>query len=177
MRILVADSSKAQMKIQQMAFMIVALVIFFSLVALFYFSVSFSNLGKTAQSLQEDEARELVRKIGHSSELAFTSSSDCNSCIDFDKALMLKEMASAGIYSEFWNLDYLMIEKVYPKSSEEECTRENYPNCGRITLIQKKSDFGAAAFAPVALARWDDGINRYRYDFGKIYASGGKLNG
>lgn len=169
---LVAGSSRAQMKIQQMAFMLVALVVFFSLVALVYFSISLSNLQGDAQQLKEDEAKEIVRKLAGSPELAFTSSSDCDSCIDLDKALMLSE---AQLYEDFWNLDYLMIEKVYPPDRDVECTRFNYPDCSTITIFRKTPDIGVAPRAFVALARWDETTGKYKYEMGKIYASGDNI--
>lgn len=173
MEILAVNYSKGQMKIQEMAFMLVALAIFFSLVAIIYFSISGANLRITAQNLQEEEAKEMVRKLAGSSELAFTSSSDCNSCVDFDKALILKEIYLES-YSGLWNFDYLMIEKISPDNSGEECTRFNYPDCGKITLIGKTENFGATSQAFVALARWDESTQRYKYEFGRIHVSGGK---
>lgn len=177
MEILVANSSKAQMKIQQMAFVLVALAIFFALAALLYFSFSLYNLRDTANTLADDEAREIVRKLSGAPELGFTSSTDCNSCIDLDKALLLKELAAAGSpYENFWNLDYLMVEKISNSGNQEECTRFNYPNCKTITIINKNANFGSASKSFVALATWDEGAKRYRYEFGRIHASGGKLN-
>jgi len=170
----VVGFSKAQMKIQQMAFMLVALVVFFSLIALIYFSISLSNVRSSAQQLQEDEAREIVRKLAGSPELAFTSSSDCDSCIDMDKALMLAESPA---YEDFWNLDYLMIEKIYPSNIESECTRFNYPDCSKTTIFSKTQDIGSATQAFVTLARWDSDLGKYRYEMGKIYASGRNLGG
>ncbi len=169
METLAAGSSKAQMKIQQMAFMLVALVIFFSLAALIYFSFSLSILREQAGKLQEDEAKEIVRTLAGAPELAFTSSSDCNSCIDLDKALLLKDVPA---YKNFWNIDYLMIEKVYPPGSNTECDLFNYPNCGKITIISSQSNFGSASKAFVTLVRWDESLGKYKYELGRLHVSG-----
>jgi len=171
MKRLAVDSSRAQMKIQQMAFMLVALFIFFSLVALIYFAISFSNLKQTAQNLQDEEAKQTVRKLADSPELAFTSSSDCANCIDFDKALALSEINS---FKQLWDLDFLAIEKI-SSSDEGDCTRFNYPDCARLTIIETNENFGSASWAFIALAHWDPELRRYRYDIGKIYASGENL--
>lgn len=171
MQILTVDYSKAQMKIQQMAFVLVALAIFFALASLLYFSITLNNLQNTAQGLQDAEAQEIVRKMSGTPELSFTSSTDCSSCVDFDKALLLKEI---NAYQSFWNLDYLMIERIYPSSNNEECTRFNYPDCSRITLISSpQNNFGTETpSAFVSIARWDEDTNRFIYELGAIHASG-----
>lgn len=167
-------SSKGQMKIQQMAFMLVAVMIFFSLVALVYFSFTISNLKKDTIRIRDSEAREMVRKISSTPELAFTSGPDCSACIDLDKALMLKESTK---FRELWNLDYLAIERVYPVQNSGECTRPAYPDrCNMLTILDSPEKYGAASEAFVNLVRWDKDLGSFRYELGKIYASGENLN-
>lgn len=176
MRHLIAGYSKGQMKIQQMAFMLVMIVIFFLMVGMVFFSIMFSNLRSTAEDLRQNEAKEIVKSISGSPELAFTSSRDCTQCIDFDKALYLKEMIQSGVYSGFWSLDYLVIEKVDPSlNGPIECTPVNFPDCTTITLIGNDNP-GLAPAAFTSLAHWDKDMNDFRYDFGRIYASGVNLD-
>ena len=47
---------KGQMKIQQMAFILVALIIFLSMASLIYFSIRISSLREGANSLEERNA-------------------------------------------------------------------------------------------------------------------------
>lgn len=167
---LTVNYSKGQMKIQQMAFVIVALVIFFAMVGIIYVIFSLSSIKQTAQELKDNEARELSIKIASSPELAFTSESDCSSCLDLEKALMLKDLNN---YKEFWNLGYLKIEKVFPEEQDEECTRFNFPRCKKITIIDSDSVNAKSAF--VALARWDAESGKYKYELGRIYTSAKKI--
>ena len=88
-RLFASYTKKAQLKIQQMSFVLVAIVIFFALVSLVYFSISFSSLQEDAEQLRKDEAKQLVRKLSNTPEFAFTSETDCAICIDFDKAMQL----------------------------------------------------------------------------------------
>ncbi len=163
-------SKKAQLKIQQMAFVLVALVIFMAIAAIFYLSVSLTGLKQTAGSLEQQRAKELVRKISSTPELAFTAF-DCTNCVDLDKVFLLKERKS---YDQFWKLDFLQIEKVYPLEKEE-CSRINYPNCRTITLI-KKEEIGSPSTAYVSLCYWArDKEGYYKCDLGRIYASGKDL--
>ena len=155
------------MKIQQTAFMLVALVLFFSMIALVYFSISLANLREQAQYLREKEALENVKMIAATPEFAFTSSSDCSNCVDLDKVLMLKEQSS---YKNFWKFEGLEVEIVYPKPpNEDECTKANYPNCKRITVISSVEKRPKTAF--VSLAFWDSSTDTYKYILGKIHAT------
>ena len=160
--------SKGQLKIQQMAFVLVALIIFFAMVSLFYFSIRVSNIQKSAVSLSEDAAKELVRKLSGTPEFAWTAT-DCASCIDLDKVILLKNRKA---YSGFWSLDYLAVERVYP-SKEGECTKGNYPNCNKITIINKTLSYGSPAWAYVALCRQDFAKSAYvKCELGRIFAAG-----
>ena len=163
-----ANYSRGQLKIQQMAFVLVALVIFFAIVSLFYFNISFSNLKGEADLLKEEEAGELVRKLVGTPEFSWRG--DCVNCIDMDKVFLLKERNS---YKDFWNLRFLQIDKVYP-SSKEECNKANYPECETITLI-RGNEIGTPNSAFVSLCRWEQEKGGYtKCELGRIYASAKK---
>ncbi len=159
-------SKSAQIKIQQMAFVLVALVIFGAIATIFYLSISLSNLRGTASELEDQRAKELVRALSSIPELEFTSG-DCSNCIDFDKVLILKERKA---YSEFFELDFLQIEKVFP-DYQGECTKSNYPNCKTVTLINK--NVGSPQTAFVSICHWTAENGGYsKCEIGRIYASG-----
>lgn len=149
------------MKIQQMAFVLVAIVIFFALAAIFYINIRVGSLRGSADSLREDSARELVRKLSGSPELAW-SATDCSSCIDEDKALSLKNKKE---YSDFWDVAFLQIEKVYPES-QGECDKANYPDCKTITLVNEGDYIAHTAF--VALCRYDSEEDYNKCELGRI---------
>ena len=160
----VSFSRKGQLKIQQMAFVLVALIIFFALASLFYFSIRVASLQKDAEFLREQEVIENVRKISGTAEFIF-SAEDCSSCIDMDKALMLKDRAS---YKGFWkNVALLQIVRVHPTYNGLECTKQNYPNCDKITLIEKDVGLiGHSAFA--ALCRYEENEGYNKCELGKV---------
>lgn len=162
-------NKKSQMKIQEMAFVLMAIMIFFGIVAIFYIKISLSNLRGDVEMQRGEEANELVRRISGTPEFSFTAG-ECDSCIDMDKVLILKERKS---YQGFWNLDYLKIETIYPLKNGE-CTRANYPNCNSITLVNKTGDFGIPKSAFVALCRQEfKGSENYvKCELGRISASG-----
>jgi len=161
--------NKGQIKIQQMAFVLVALMIFFSLAALIYFAIYSSNIKETSIRLKQQEALEITRKLQGTPEFTFSQASDCSSCIDFDKVLLLKNRPS---YNNFWNLNYLMIEKISPPTPGGECTKTNYPNCNQTTIIPAKGDIETQS-AFITLVRWvpEGSSGYYKYEFGKIHTS------
>jgi len=164
MNYLPASSSKGQLKIQQMAFVLVAMIIFFAFAGLFYFSIRYSSLKEDAESLREQDAIETVRKMSGTAEFLWNVE-DCSSCVDFDKILMLKNRTS---YQGFWrNIAFLQVTRVYPTFDGVECTNLNYPNCDTVTIIKKEKDLrGHSAF--VSLCRFEE-IEKYnRCDLGKI---------
>jgi len=160
-------SKKAQMKIQQMAFVLVAIVLFFAMAAIFYLTIYTADLREKAEYLQEKEAIELVRAIAGTPEFSF-SSEPCSGCIDLDKALII---AGEDDYEDFWNLDALWIERIYPKPNDRECTQANYPDCGQITIIKNSGELSSDASAFVILARYTEENTGYvKYEIGRIHA-------
>jgi len=170
---LTASYSKGQMKIQQMAFVLVATLIFFVMVALFYFSIQMRTIRQEATTLESERASADVAKLSSTAEFAWkagiSAREDCPNCIDLDKALALKFL---GGYNSLWKFDYLTIRKTYPFTNETiECTLANYPNCNTITIVSKK--VGTPASAIVPLCRWINEANGYRKcDIGIIIATG-----
>ncbi|MCH7568199.1 MAG: hypothetical protein IIA87_02145 [Nanoarchaeota archaeon] len=153
---------RGQLKIQQMAFVLVTLMIFFSMVALFYFSIRYSTLRSDVEEIREQEVIETVRKMSGAAEFAW-SIEDCASCIDLDKVLVLKERQS---YQNFWRrIPFLQVKKIYPVSEEKECTRQNYPDCSTITIVDEDTNIVTHS-AFVALCRYEAGENKC--ELGKI---------
>ena len=154
-----------QMKIQQMAFVLVAIVIFFALVVIMYFSISSSSLQKDAEQIRERKAQETLINLAGTPELSWTSE-QCASCIDMDKAIALKE---SNVAKELWDVPFLQIIKVYPSEGENEaeCGFGNYPLCNKLTLIDKKQDF-ISEDVFVALCRYDNSGKPEKCELGKI---------
>ena len=84
-------NKKAQMKIQQMAFMLIAITLFFVLVGLFIVSAAFSGLKDKAKQLEEQEAITLVSKLANSPEFSCGTAYGGQkvNCIDLDKLIPL----------------------------------------------------------------------------------------
>jgi hypothetical protein len=72
-----------QFKIQQMAFMMVFVFIFFALVGLFFFQMSMGNLRSSAQEMHMKQTISILNSITELPELSCSDSS--SGCVDEDK--------------------------------------------------------------------------------------------
>lgn len=129
-------NNKGQLKIQQMIFMIVAVVLLFVLVGLFFLSISLNKIQKEAINLAEKNSLMLVSRLANSPEFACGNAFGSNKadCIDFDKVMILKE--NLAQYSDFWGVAKIEIKKVYPYGNNS-CNKGNYPDCGYLKILDK----------------------------------------
>lgn len=124
-----------QMKIQQMAFMLIALTLFFILAGMFLLSISLSSLNETKERLNEENAMLLALSLSSYPEFSCGASfgGDKNFCIDADKFMAFKKVAEKD-YQKFWKISSIEIRKIYNESSVV-CTESNYPNCGILRVF------------------------------------------
>jgi len=156
--------SKGQFKIQQMVFVLVATLIFFGIVAVFYVSIKFGSVRQNVQDERQEAAIAQVRKIAGTPEFIWTSWEDCASCVDMDKVFLLKNRTS---YQGFWkDVALLKVSRVSPKYQTGECTTTSYPRCNEITLVEKEGFQSYESF--VSLCRYDGDIGQARCELGKI---------
>ncbi len=155
---------KGQFKIQEMAFVLVALMIFFALVFVLYASLRGSLLHGQVNLQRNEEALAMVHALASSPEFSF---SGCPGCVDFDKLFTLSQQSE---YSGFWKLQSLKIRVVYPEHPDI-CTSGNYPDCGELVLLQGKEGTPVGAFVPVCYRAHQGNTGYVRCVIGKIYAS------
>lgn len=155
---------KGQFKIQQMVFIIVAVVILFGIVSVFFVSIRFSSLRGDVEDLRKEAVLTQVRKIVGTPEFSWIASDDCSSCVDLDKVFLLKER---NAYKGFWtDISLLRISRAYPTYDNLECLPESYPRCNQITLVNSGEYEAYESF--VSLCRFDDSIGQNRCELGKI---------
>jgi len=105
-------NKKGQMKIQQMAFMIVAVFFFFLLAGLFFLNISFKDLKANAGQLYKDQAISSLEVIANMPELNYNSQESLT--LDEDKLKIMSGNFSQ-IYNGFWQVASVKVYKVYPK--------------------------------------------------------------
>jgi hypothetical protein len=109
------DMVRAQFKIQQMAFMILAVFLFFILVGLFFVGWQFKDVKGDFERLQREQAISSLETVANMPE--FNCDSRTSLCLDEDKLLVMSGNLSRS-YSEFWPVASINIYKVYPRFNE-----------------------------------------------------------
>ena len=151
-------SKKAQMKIQEMAFVLIALFLLFSMVFIFYLKIKSSDLDKTSYELKQNKALSTLGQISNMPEFSCSSALGKDSlCMDEDK---LNVMEGREEYKGlFKGIKELKIKKIYP--SEEEF---------QIYYSEKQDYESYAAFASICKQRYDN-TGFYQCSIGIIYLS------
>ena len=131
---------KAQFKIQQTTFMLLAVTLFFVLVGLFWLGFQYSGLKSQVNQLNQDRVTSIVSYLSSSAE--FSCGEDY--CVDTDKLLMLQDRS---VYQEFWPVSYIKIRTLDGKN-ETFCNKANYPDCNVYEAynnpeIESKSSIGS----------------------------------
>lgn len=114
---------KGQLKIQEMAFVLVAVVFLFSLVFLFFARFQSNQLSGQAEALREYRSISMLRSVAGMPELQCAlQGQGVSVCIDKDKlaALSENEMLKQK-YAELWknsNIAGISIDEVYPSDDE-----------------------------------------------------------
>ena len=117
------------MKIQQMAFMLMAVVLFFLLVVLFYMAFQSRNMGQKAEELRETKANTVALMLSRTPEFS------CGDfCIDTDRLMVLMSREN---YNNFWAVSKIKVVELYPRDGLVECTMQNYPNCDVYSVYDK----------------------------------------
>jgi len=155
-------SNKSQLQIQEMAFMLVAVVFFFVLVGLFAASIMYSNLHEDATQIAETRTLTSITNIADSPEFSCVLSK--SNCVDEDKLISLINKTS---YKNFWPFSSLKVVKFNAFNKDEKemilCTRANYPECDLFIVYDKKVENERAISSYVALCR-KEYENGYTYD-------------
>lgn len=159
-------SLRSQMKIQEMSFMIIALVVFFIIVLLFYLAISLSGLKQRFDASTRAGNILLVSKIAESPEFSCADASSIL-CVDEDKILALKQNKA---YTSFFQVDGLKIETLrLLNESQLECSLGNYPNCNIITIVSNKSNSVAdSSFISLCRKEYKNGYTYNKCEPAKI---------
>ena len=100
---------KGQLQIQQLAFLVVAIFLFFIIVGLFFLNVSMGGIKASAQDLKTQKAISFLSTIPSMTEF----NADCANCVDKDKLKAFVYFSKE--YKQFFPLDSLRAIRMYPK--------------------------------------------------------------
>ena len=151
-----------QFKIQQMAFMLIAVVVFFALVGIFVLAFGLSSIKETANLLEQKNAMLLVSKLANSPEFSCGESYGGTrvNCVDFEKIMALKE--NIGKYKGFWGVSNIEVRKMSDYRQEVACSLFNYPDCNVLRLLENSSQgYDYSNFVSLC---WKEGNQGDAYD-------------
>lgn len=110
---------RGQLKVQEMAFVLVAVVFLFGILLLFFARFQFGSLQQTATQLREIRTITMLRVVASLPEL---SCLDKVNCIDSDKLNAFDVNSNLrSKYESFWlssNIVSIKVEEVYPKTTK-----------------------------------------------------------
>lgn len=153
---------KSQLRIQEMAFMLLAVFLFFILVGLFALSIVYTNIHDTASQIAEDRTLSSLTSLANTPEMSCVSSK--SNCVDGDKLINL---IGKNIYGEFWPYSSLKVIKFsgFGKNEKDliECKKANYPDCDIFYIYDKKVKNERTISTFVAMCR-KEFENDYTYD-------------
>jgi len=167
-------NKKGQIKIQQMAFMLLAVTLFFVLVGLFVLVIRFAGIGESATALEEKNALLLTTKMANSPEFSCGNvyGTGNTNCVDGDKVMAL--MQNIENYDGFWGngVSNIEIKKIYPQEETKLCTLGNYPDCNTIRMISGEvKGFSAENFVSLCRKESESGKTYDKCEIAKILVS------
>jgi hypothetical protein len=134
-----------QLKIQQMAFMLMAVFIFFVLAGLFYIMAQSGDIRAKANLLERNRA------IGMANSLVDSAEFTCGAyCVDADRAMVLRKR---GVYGNLWQVSSIKIRSISDGSEKDVlCTESTYPNCNLIKVFDKGQG-GVSVYSYVSVCK------------------------
>jgi hypothetical protein len=157
-----------QLKLQEMAFVLVALVFLAGITLLFYVSVRTGGVAGEARELAEAGA---IGTIAHLPGVPGLGG-PCPHCLDLDTLFVITLLNRSADSLHQWDLDYLQFVRAGRNGT---CTPVNYPDCATLTLTGTQA-YGTATRAFVAACFWDGASAHERCELGVVYASGRALH-
>ncbi len=124
---------KGQLRIQEMSFMLVAVIIFFAMVGLFGIMILRSNLQGSVDIIQEKKVLSTLNFLANSPEL---KCNDKNNCVDLYKLIGLMDNSN---YENFWPFSSLSVVRYsgFNKSVLRNCVGDMSDDCDRIVVYDK----------------------------------------
>ncbi len=131
---------KAQIQIQEMAFVLVGLFLLFAFAFLGFAAWQTSLMKQQATSLRLEKATVMINSLISMPELA--CSKQLGYCIDEDKLVLFKSYIDKyELLFKSARINYIAVKRIFPKIEDSvECNSDNYPNCNLHVLYNKQDE-------------------------------------
>lgn len=153
---MLVKSKRSQLKIQEMAFMLMAVIIFFVLAGMFFMIMMYRDLFAQANTLEKEKAISTAMNIANTPEFSCGESL----CIDTDKLIVMQNRTN---YKGFWPITSFVVHKISKDTEIIPCNLKNYPNCNFFEVYKEEvgTEQGVETF--VSLCRKDK-VGEFIYD-------------
>jgi len=128
-------NKKSQFKIQEMAFVLIAIILLFGIIFLFFARFELGNIKKSSTELREERAVTLVRTVASMPELRCSESISQISeavCLDLDKVKAFNESLSLrNNYKKMWSSSFvteIAVQEIMPGNKTYYVYRESPGN-------------------------------------------------
>ena len=148
-------SKLAQMKIQQMAFMLIAVTLFFAFAGMFVLMIMLSGYKETAAAINEKDALLLVSKLSNSPEFNCGNSISVSPshCVDFYKLNALEN--NRDKYGDFWGVSGVELMNIHQSTS-------------KVIIVPTVAGTGVSNFVSSCM-KVKSGMKRYDADWNETY--------
>ncbi len=172
---LLPKSKRSQLKIQEMAFMLVFVFLFFALAGLFALTIFSGNIKQEALKIAEMRTLTSITNLADSPEFYCVVSK--SNCIDADKLISLaKNKTNYLIFWPFSSLKVVKMQAFDKKESEMiECNWANYPDCEIFVIYKKenkniKNERLMSSYVSLCRKEYENGYTYDKCEIAKIVA-------
>jgi hypothetical protein len=153
MKHLYAERGRAQLKIQETAFMLLGLALLFGIILIIYANMQVKTLYAEKNQLKAEKAINLLQKLTAMPELSCIN----GNCLDLDKVLSIRNVSG---YENLWRgLSSIKVVTIYPNQSI-------------ITVYDKgKKDITYSSYVPLCKTTYMDGYVWQDCDIAKLLVS------
>jgi hypothetical protein len=161
---------KAQLKIQEMAFMLMAVIIFFVMAGMFFLVIMYNDMHNQANILEKEKAVSTVVNLADTPEFS------CGHlCLDADKLIVMTNRAG---YENFLPITSLVVIKISKDEERIECSEKNYPYCNYFKVFDKgiENEQGVETFVSLCRKEKTGGYVYDKCELGRIIVGFEKHN-
>lgn len=143
------NNKKGQIQIQEMAFVLVAIILLFGLILLGFAMFQSTKIKQLAYETRKEKTIAMLDSIANMPEFSCKNAY----CLDEEKLIAYLNLEDRRtVYDKFWknlNIALIKVERIVPEK-QGNCNEQNYPNCKTYVLYVSNKDYQAySTFMPL----------------------------
>jgi len=151
---------------QEMIFFLVAIVLLFSLILLFFTVFQSAKIKQMATEIRREKTIAMLESIANMPEFSCRQ----GFCIDEQKVLAFLDKSKE--YEDFWKklkIALIKIERVYPSVNNVDCNKQSFPNCKRYIVYDSRKNYEAyATYLPLCYIYNEGGFAMEKCDIAEL---------